>query len=74
MSILNRIDNHQVEEHLTERGRQVLCQARGLSCDHNANTALIDIPENAPHGLLLLNENLNLDLEQDFKCLSIKNH
>ena len=34
--------------------RRVLCQARGLSQDHNANTAFIDIPVDAPHGLLLV--------------------
>jgi hypothetical protein len=34
--------------------RRVLCQARGLSQDHNASTAFIDIPVGAPHGLLLV--------------------
>jgi hypothetical protein len=32
----------------------VPCQARGLSQDHNANTALIEIPDDAPHGLQLV--------------------
>jgi hypothetical protein len=34
--------------------RRVLCQARGLSKDHNARNAFIDIPSNSPHGLLLV--------------------
>jgi len=34
--------------------QRVLCQARGLSTNHNAMTAFIDIPPNSPHGLLLV--------------------
>jgi hypothetical protein len=34
--------------------RRVICRARGLSQDHNATTAFIDIPIGAPHGLLLV--------------------
>jgi hypothetical protein len=34
--------------------RRVPCQARGLSKDHNASTAFIEIPDNAPHGLQLV--------------------
>jgi hypothetical protein len=36
------------------RSRPVLCLARGLPRDHNATTAILEIPEGAPHGLLLI--------------------
>jgi hypothetical protein len=41
----------------SKRRRRVICQARGLSCSHNENTAIIEIPANAPHGLLLICSN-----------------
>ena len=34
--------------------RRVVCNARGLSKDHNCDTAFFEIPHNAPHGLLLI--------------------
>lgn len=33
--------------------RRFPCRARGLSTAHNINTACIEIPANAPHGLLV---------------------
>jgi hypothetical protein len=34
--------------------RRVVCSARGLSKDHNCDTAFFEIPSDAPHGLLLI--------------------
>jgi hypothetical protein len=33
--------------------RRVVCKARGLSRQHNPDTAFFEIPPNAPHGMLL---------------------
>jgi hypothetical protein len=44
--------------------RREFCQARGLSQDHNANTAFFDIPVIAPHGLLLACSNTECALSQ----------
>jgi hypothetical protein len=53
-SILRRkTETSSIGSNLSSERRQVICQARGLSQSHNANTAVIEIPDNAPHGLLL---------------------
>lgn len=45
------------QHHLTKRPRvscrRVPCKARGLSINHNQETAFLEIPENATHGMLL---------------------
>jgi hypothetical protein len=50
----NSVQDATNKETNTTSRRRVLCQARGLSQDHNASTAFFDIPNDAPHGLLLV--------------------
>jgi hypothetical protein len=37
----------------THQFRRIPCKARGMSNKHNSDTAFLDIPADAPHGLLL---------------------
>lgn len=41
-------------EDTSNLARRIVCNARGLSKDHNCDTAFFEIPPDAPHGLLLI--------------------
>jgi hypothetical protein len=46
--------NRTSSEETSTLARRVVCNARGLSKDHNCDTAFFEIPPDAPHGLLLI--------------------